>query len=79
MNYSSLTYDLTQTLANNHLIFTHFNRSLMPGRAAEADQDDHSLNQSFRADKIEFIFVARTATPAERTRKQHITDVNLAN
>ena len=51
----------------------------MPGRAAEADLEDHSLNQSFRADKIEFIVVSREATAAELNRRQHILDVNLAS
>ena len=50
----------------------------MPGRAQQADLEDRSLDQSFRADKIEFVVVSRIATPDESTRKQQIIDVNLA-
>ena len=50
----------------------------MPGKAQETDLDDRSLDQSFRADKIEFVLVSSIATPDEDTRKQQIIDVNLA-
>ena len=50
----------------------------MPGKAQETDLDDRSLDQSFRADKIEFVLVCRIATPDEDKRKQQIIDVNVA-
>ena len=53
----------TLCLANTYPSLHPTTRSLMPGRAQQADLDDRSLDQSFRADKIEFVVVARIATP----------------
>ena len=81
----TLTYNSnTQLLpTNNYSSYTNTYtylplRSLMPGKAQQADLDDRSLDQSFRADKIEFVLVSRIATPDESLRKQQIIDVNLA-
>ena len=57
----------------------HPSRELMPGIAQEADKDDRSLDQSFRADKIEFVLVSRKASKIELERHQQVTDVNQAD
>ena len=51
----------------------------MPGSAKECDPDDHSLNQTFRADKVEFLVVSRPATPAEDAQKRQLLNVNTAD
>ena len=54
-------------------------RSLMPGSSKDSDPDDLSLNQTFRADKIEFLLVSRPATPAEANTKHQILNVNTSD
>ena len=71
-------YYPTQNPTITYLIYSTSLRSLMPGRAQEANQEDRSLDQSFRADKIEFVVVSRIAMPDESTRKQQLIDVNMA-
>ena len=56
-----------------------YSRSLMPGLAKDCDPDDHSLNQTFRADKVEFLVVSRPATADEDARKQQLVNVNTAD
>ena len=51
----------------------------MPGEARNADPDDISLNQTFRADKVEFLLVARAAIPAESAQNRQVLDVNNAD
>ena len=53
-------------------------RSLMPGSARSADPNDHSLNEEFRADSIEFLVVRRKAEKDEVDCGQPLEDINEA-
>ena len=48
-------------------------RELMPGSAA-GDDDDPELDQTFRANKVEFMVVQRDLTPAEKTQDAVLQD-----
>ena len=48
-------------------------RQLMPGSSG-GDGDDQDLDQSFRADKIEFMVVRRPLTPAEKQAETVLVD-----
>ena len=48
-------------------------RQLMPGSSG-GDEDDQDLDQSFRADKIEFMVVRRPLTPAEKQADTVLVD-----
>ena len=49
-------------------------RELMPGSTG-ADEEDGDLDQSFRADKIEFLVMSRNTTEAERDGEMVIEEV----
>ena len=51
----------------------------MPGTGKDSDPDDHSLNQTFRADKIEFLVVSRPTSPDEAAQNRQIMNVNTAD
>ena len=51
----------------------------MPGSSKDSDPEDLSLNQTFRADKIEFLLVSRPASTVEDSTKHQIENVNTAD
>ena len=45
--------------ASSYKVPTITLRSLMPGDSKDADPEDHRLDMSFKAEKVEFLLVAR--------------------